>query len=223
MRLQEIGQPLMDGRYDPHIFKAVFMAGSPGSGKSTIAQKLFGGTGLKELNVDRFWELYNRMGKPEDYKRFHALATMQKTNWLSGRLGLLIDGTARRLDRMEAIKRELDSLGYDTAMIFVNTDLQTAMDRVRIRAERTGRDVPADKVTQAWKDTQKNLGGLQAMFGKNFFIVDNTDEPDLAHAESRMRRWLAQAPRKPEAREWLEDQGGASRASDQSEFDFSTR
>src|SRR6056300_1512344 len=36
-----------EGVNDPHIFKAVFMAGGPGSGKSFVAQNILGGTGLR--------------------------------------------------------------------------------------------------------------------------------------------------------------------------------
>ena len=42
-----VGSKMSEGVNDPHIFKAVFMAGGPGSGKSFVAQKLLGGTGLR--------------------------------------------------------------------------------------------------------------------------------------------------------------------------------
>ena len=37
---------LQEGLYDPNIFKAFFMAGGPGSGKSYVVKKSTGGTGL---------------------------------------------------------------------------------------------------------------------------------------------------------------------------------
>ena len=33
---------IMEGARDPGIFKAIFLAGGPGSGKTFVAQKLFG-------------------------------------------------------------------------------------------------------------------------------------------------------------------------------------
>jgi len=45
-------QFIKEGVYDPNIFKAVFMAGGPGSGKSHIAGKTTGGLGLKVINSD---------------------------------------------------------------------------------------------------------------------------------------------------------------------------
>ena len=41
---------LQEGLYDPNIFKAFFMAGGPGSGKSYVVKKSTGGTGLKIVN-----------------------------------------------------------------------------------------------------------------------------------------------------------------------------
>ena len=54
-----------EGARDPGIFKAIFLAGGPGSGKSFVAQKLFGipekinvsKTGLKMVNQDSEFEL----------------------------------------------------------------------------------------------------------------------------------------------------------------------
>ena len=56
---------LTEGARDPGIFKAIFLAGGPGSGKSYVAQKLFGipekvnvsQTGLKMVNQDSELEL----------------------------------------------------------------------------------------------------------------------------------------------------------------------
>ena len=49
---------LKEGVYDPNIFKAVFMAGGPGSGKSHIAGKTTGGLGLKIINSDDAFERF---------------------------------------------------------------------------------------------------------------------------------------------------------------------
>lgn len=203
MKIYEI---ISESVHDQHIFKAVFTAGAPGSGKSTIAQKLFAGTGLKELNVDKFWELYNKLGRHENYPRFHLLTQMQKRNFLSGRLGLIIDGTGRRLDRIKSIKDELDELGYDTAMVFVNTDLETSLARVQRRSELTGRTIDPEKVTEFWNATQNNLTYFQNIFGRQFYIVDNNNEPNLDFVNAKLERWLIQKPTKPPAVNWIRSQ-----------------
>ena len=50
-------QELQEGLYDPNIFKAFFLAGGPGSGKSFVVRKTTGGTGLKVVNSDPAYEL----------------------------------------------------------------------------------------------------------------------------------------------------------------------
>ena len=47
---------LQEGVYDPNIFKAFFLAGGPGSGKSYVVRRTTGGTGLKVVNSDDAFE-----------------------------------------------------------------------------------------------------------------------------------------------------------------------
>ena len=47
---------LQEGVYDPNIFKAFFLAGGPGSGKSYVVRRTTGGTGLKVVNSDDDFE-----------------------------------------------------------------------------------------------------------------------------------------------------------------------
>jgi len=63
---------LNEGVYDPGIFKAVFTAGGPGSGKSYAASTLFGmpekmpyvsSQGLKGVNSDQAFEAYMKKAK----------------------------------------------------------------------------------------------------------------------------------------------------------------
>lgn len=215
MKIDELYQITSEGVYDPAIFHAVFMAGSPGSGKSTVASKLFVNTGLKELNVDKFWDLFHKMGKEKEYSKFYHLTGKQKANWLEGRLGLLVDGTARDLSAMSSVKAELEELGYETAMVFVNTDLDTALERVAGRKTATGRDVSEDYVRSSWKAVQTNLGSLQTMFAGNFYIVDNSGPlPDLAYVNKKLRKWLSEPARTPQAHQWIKSQIGRNNATD---------
>ena len=47
---------LQEGLYDPNIFKAFFLAGGPGSGKSFVVRKTTGGLGLRIVNSDNTFE-----------------------------------------------------------------------------------------------------------------------------------------------------------------------
>jgi len=178
---------LQEGLYDPNIFKAFFLAGGPGSGKSYVVKKSTGGTGLKVVNSDDVFEKYLKQakldfkmqasqGKERDAQRAKAKAVTakRKDNYLEGRLGLVIDGTGKDYGKISSQAAGLQQLGYDTHMIFVNTTLEVALQRNQERA----RTVPEKIVIDAWKQVQSNIGKFQSFFGpKNFIIVDN-DMPD---------------------------------------------
>jgi len=129
-------QELQEGLYDPNIFKAFFLAGGPGSGKSFVTNRAFGGTGLKTINSDNAFERALKknglsLKMPEDEAeardilrdRAKAMTGSQMDLSIRGRLGLVIDGTGRDYDKIKEQKALLDQLGYDSYMIFVNTTL----------------------------------------------------------------------------------------------------
>ena len=213
MRFNEFSQPLEEGVYDPHIFKAIFMAGSPGSGKTTVANKLFAGTGLKSLNVDDFYNYYRQTekatGNPEqDYSAAWEKYRKREQTFLDGRLGLIIDGTGKNPAIMNDVKTKLEELGYGTAMVFVNTTLETSIARTSTRAETPGKDygraIDPNFVKDTWLRVQKGLGQLQGIFGNRFFIIDNNrGEPDIQYVQKAMDKWLNAPPQSHIAKEWI--------------------
>jgi adenylate kinase family enzyme len=210
MRIHDIvGSELGEGVHDPHIFKAVFMAGSPGAGKTTIAARLFNGSGLKTLNLDKFWQYYNRKGKEKDLKKFWDRYHRQSNRYREEKLGLLMDGTGRRIDKIRSIKDELESIGYDTAMVYVVTDLETAIDRAKRRAASPGPDqgrtIPDDIIAQTWKSVQSIQHDYKEMFGDTFFVVDNSNTPKLDNVEKKIDAWLNAPPQNPIAHQWIQN------------------
>ena len=174
---------LQEGLYDPHIFKAFFLAGGPGSGKTFVTASAFGGTGLKVINSDAAFEnalkknnLSLKMPDSEtearDMLRARAKATTDKMLDLAimGRLGMVIDGTGRDFDKIKYQASLLQQLGYDCYMVFVNTTLEVALMRNRGR-ERT---IPEYITKRSWEQVQSNIGKFQNLFGVgNMLIVDN--------------------------------------------------
>ena len=136
-------QQIQEGVYDPNIFKAVFLAGGPGSGKSFVVRTTTGGLGLKIVNSDDIYErdLENAgldAGKPEDIfsdegqdirVRSKEKTAKRKSLWVDGRLGIIIDGTGKDVAKITRQKNALDQLGYQCAMIFANTSLEVAQIR----------------------------------------------------------------------------------------------
>ena len=50
--MRDFKQYITEGVYDPNIFKAFFLAGGPGSGKSWVSERTLSGMGLKVINRD---------------------------------------------------------------------------------------------------------------------------------------------------------------------------
>lgn len=176
----------VDGINDPHIFKAILLAGGPGSGKSFIAKKMFNGQGLKFLNSDTAFEfLLNKRGLPldidlenPDQAEARAIAksitAINKTNWTNGMLGLVVDGTGKNFKKLARIKQDLEKIGYTTNMLFVDTPLDVALERNRARA----RTVPDEVVEEGWTNVQTNRGKFKHLFKGNFYVVNNDQDLD---------------------------------------------
>ena len=175
---------LQEGVYDPNIFKAFFLAGGPGSGKSYVVRRTTGGTGLKIVNSDPVFEsLLKKAGlslkmPPEEFERKEVVRSRakqivkkQQANYLEGRLGIIIDGTGKDAGRISRQKASLEELGYDTYMIFVNTSIDVALERNEKRA----RSLQPSFVVKSWKDVQANIGAFNNMFRQGFIVVDNND------------------------------------------------
>jgi len=218
MTLEEKYESLLEGINDPGVFKAVFMAGGPGSGKSLAAKKLgFLTMGLRDVNSDTAFErglkqagLSLKMPEDEeeqrDAVRLHAKSITAKRQdmYVKGRLGLVIDSTARDVKKIMKQKRLLQDIGYETAMVFVNTSLETALDRNRERA----RSIPDKIVKDNHEVVRKNMGKLQNTFGRaNFFIIDNDgDVKDLEKNTTkvfpRLQSWVKGFPDNKMAKAW---------------------
>ena len=184
MKIEEIIQSMEEGVNDPHIFKAVFLAGGPGSGKSFVANKMLQGTGLRTVNSDDIYEyMMNKAGKeltPDDIysdegqeirNRAKQITKNKQQLHIEGRLGLIIDGTGKDVAKVQKASEQLKELGYETMMLFVNTSEDVAQDR----NENRPRSLPREQVTKMWQAVQQNLMKFQQLFGAgNFHIVDNS-------------------------------------------------
>ena len=201
---------LFEGVNDPGIFKAVFLAGGPGSGKTYVVKQLFGipdrlnisHSGMKMVNSDKELKfLLNKFGfgtdldnMPEELfkdltgdggsglrKYSRELTNQRMKLYKQGKLGMVIDGTGHDYGKLQTMKKDLEKDGYDTYMIFVNTSLDVALKRNQKR----DRILPSDLLEKSWKDVQKNLGKFQGLFGSNFLVVDNSDTLNLQQAQKK--------------------------------------
>ena len=208
-------QFLKEGVYDLNIFKAVFMAGGPGSGKTHIASRTAGGLGLKAINQDDPFEIYlkkaglslkmpdSETAERDPLRAKAKRATVKKQDAaVIGRLGLLIDGTGHQYDKVAKRAGLLLQIGYEASMIFVNTSLEVAL----YRNEKRTRSVQPSLVKQSWKDVQANMGKYQNFFGPaNFFIVDNNgfEEDMLEISTKKIRKAISKPVKNAIAKAWI--------------------
>ena len=208
---------LDEGVNDPGIFKAVFLAGGPGSGKSFVVGKTaLTALGLKLINSDSAFEKYLTKADltfdPDDIMsdegqaaraKAKAVTGLKLKGAINGRLGLVIDGTGKDFAKIIRQAMQLKILGYEVAMIFVNTDLETALDRNANRP----RTLPDDKVTEMWKDVQKNIGKFQNYFSDKFVVLDNSSDANIEgavkSAYNKMSKWIKLPPKTPKSKMWI--------------------
>ena len=218
---------LLEGVYDPNIFKAFFMAGGPGSGKSYAVELGIGqaqqgvkvtAQGLKVVNSDDVFEKYLKdarlnfkmdanQGKQRDALRQRAKVITKKKqdNYIEGRLGMVIDGTGKDYNKITTDASTLRQIGYDVHMIFVNTSLEVALERNTQRP----RQVPEKIVIDSWNQVQQNIGKFQRFFGnKNFVIVDNNEVSDdvFDMVGKEVRRMLRKKVDNYIAKNWIDNQ-----------------
>ena len=211
-------QYIAEGVYDPNIFKAFFLAGGPGSGKSWVSERTLSGMGLKVINSDNAFaralekEKMSLNMATQDAKEIarrdeirakaKKLTGVQLRMALEGRLGLILDSTARDVTRIEQEANTLKHLGYDVHMVFVNTSLEVALKRNQMRA----RKVPDAIVMNSHKQIQNNIGKLQRIFGtQNFIIVDNNKVAEDVNptVHKAIRRMVTRKPTSYQAVSWI--------------------
>ena len=127
---------------------------------------------------------------------------MQRSLWQEGRLGIIYDGTGDNYESIAKKKKLVEALGYDTAMVYINTTLEVAQERNANR----DRVLPEELVEEIWTDVQANLGGFQQLFGSKFYIIDNTTYgPPPAAINSALNQFASEPIQNPIGRAWVED------------------
>lgn len=217
MRASEFVQ---EGVNDPAIFKLVFVVGGPGSGKSYVSRQLgLNSMGFVTVNSDDAFEylmkkhdIDPKMPPEEKEKRDTVRArakeiTGKKSDLaIQGRLGVHIDGTGDDYDKIANLKKNFDRLGYDSAIIVVNTKLDIAKQRNKMRA----RTVPDKIVTDSWYNVQDNIGRFANLFSL-FYVIDNNGDMEQTNSQinkvyTRLKEFAAQPPNKPAAKDWITSQ-----------------
>ncbi len=140
--------------------------------------------------------------------RAKTLSLTQLKQYQNGRLGVIIDGTGDKFEKIALNKRRFEDLGYDCMLVFVDAPLELALQRNRQRS----RTLPDAIVREIWHLVQRNLNHFRHAFGSRFVVVDSTarglDEADI---RPKIRAFLREPVSNPIGREWLRVMGGTHR------------
>jgi len=238
-----LNRSIREGVNDPNIFKAVFLAGGPGSGKTYVAGGIFGipdkvnvsAYGLKLVNQDTELEMFLKKyygttdldNMSDDLFRqitdpsysahmgvrvkAKSLSKQRLKLYSQGRLGVIVDGTGHKYKDVKEERQKLIDLGYDTYMVFVNTSLEVAQMRNKLR----DRVLPSELVEKYWNNVQKNMAFFQGLFGgANFMLVDNNATLTPKQAQKKfnilVKKGINKFIKKPiknrQAKKWIEKQ-----------------
>ena len=240
MKFGDFKQTLLEGVYDPGIFKAFYLAGGAGSGKSYSAEKATGSAagkfqwhddmntreltpgktgpyGLKVVNSDEQLEFGLMKAKMHsDFTKYSDDETMEKERirekgkkitkkkeqlWINGRLGLIIDGTAKNPTKLSGRIKTLTDVGYDCYMIFVNTSLDIALQNNAGRKRR----LTDETVTATWSEVQQVKDQLSNLFPGGFVeIVNNRAGEDVFRKSFvEIGKLMKRPPSSPIAKAWI--------------------
>ena len=193
---------LNEGVNDPGIFKAVFLAGGPGSGKSYVASGLFGipdkvnvsAYGLKMVNQDTELETFLQKyfgsvdldNMPDDLFRqitdpsysAHMGVRVKAKELSKQRLKQYTGGRLGVIidgtgHKYKDVKDERQDL-IDLGYDTFMVFVNTSLDIAQQRNEERPRRLPANVVDKYWNNVQKNMAYFQGLFGNaNFLLIDN--------------------------------------------------
>lgn len=160
------GMGLHEG-VDHGNYKAIFVTGGPGSGKDIVIRECIAEEGIVELNFNQAFDILADKAKLTQKNEDFRLQAVRS------RGPLIINGPADDYDRISYIKEELEELGYDTMMVFVETTDDSSKQRSMQHAKVMLEAVRFDK----WTKSQRNVMKFKEMF-ETFVQFENNDELD---------------------------------------------
>ena len=145
------------------MFKAIFVTGGPGSGKDVVLREAIAAARAVELNSVQIMDYLN------DKQKLSEKTNDYRREAIRNRSPLIINSPADNQEKILRIKEELEELGYDTLMVFVDTTNEASKSRNEKLTKMVSESVRQDK----WNQAQKNKESYNAVF-ENFIHFDNS-------------------------------------------------
>lgn len=126
------------------------------------------------VNIDTWIEYFHTTYGNDKTKKLTAAQLYQ---FINSMLPLFIDATSTDPAALVVRYNILDHIGYDVGMVFVNTTLETSIERVEKRNKEGKRVVDIDVVKDSYEKMEKIKDFLKGKF--SFFVEVNNDDDKL--------------------------------------------
>ncbi|WP_424685032.1 zeta toxin family protein [Enterococcus sp.] len=164
---------ITDGKEKEEEKTAIFMAGSPGAGKTEAAQTLTAlNSNLCVIDADKFRELFpGYVGNNSDeFQRGSALLVDAALDLvLKKGYSFILDGTFATFKVNQNIERALKK-NYNVLVYYVYQDPFIAWDFTKKREEVEGRFVPKERFINTFFQSRKNLMRVKKQFQEKVTI-----------------------------------------------------
>ena len=158
------GMGLHESTYHGHG-KAIFVTGGPGSGKDVIIRECIAGQNIMEFNFTQVSDILN------DKHKLAMRSMNPRMESIRNRGPLIINGPADDSSKISNIKEELEELGYETMMIFVDTTDSVSMERNTLLSRMMAESIRHER----WSKAHDNINTFTNLF-TNFIRFDNTGD-----------------------------------------------
>lgn len=177
-----------------HVFgenKAIFVTGGPGSGKDVIIREVLEHVDITEVN---HMQAYNYLA---DKKKLFEKSNDFRRETIRNHYPIIINAPADDMERISYIKEELEELGYNTLMVFVNTTDQVS----RERNEKLTRMMFETVRHGRWVSSQSNKSTYREIF-ENFAQLNNNGsiehiEEDIDLTYRKINKFLVSESTQP--------------------------
>ena len=222
MKLNQLIQEVFaDGRYDPNIFKAIFVVGASDASKSYMIDKMaLTSYGLKLVETDaEFTDVLKKITDTLNLahinysvdvigpvsKKVKDINYRSLDRFVEGRMGLILSGTASDISTIKKHYTQLKEVGYDQYVIFVNTNLETTL---KLNIANAALSIPGDIAIIKWYRHSSQMGMLFSVFGNEYCGIDNSEGLDITeniqNAQITVTRWIT-APLTYVAKLWIKE------------------
>lgn len=173
---------------------SVFMAGSPGAGKTEsslrLIESLSGPGTVLRIDSDeyrQYFDDYNGTNSSFFQAATSILADKVHDLALENQLSFVFDGTFTNFERSEENIRRSLKKDRPVYVLYVYQDPLQAWKFVQRRAEKDGRTVPPHAFIEQYFSARQNVNRIKEMFGKKIqvdLVVKNIDGTDFRYKEN---------------------------------------